>query len=1080
MAENAAIMEIDTSSIIDNNDNIIKKENIIIIGNSMVSNRFLEKLIDYDKLNKYNIIIFGDEKYHSYDRLNLTSFFEHFDEKKLEFHDDLYYKNNNITINLGDKIIDVNNNDKYVISESGKKVKYDKLVFSTGSNPFVPPIKNYEKNITKGVYVYRTIDDIKNIVNYSNKNKTEHVVVMGGGLLGLEAAKAANDLKSTKSVRVVELMTHLMNRQLDPEGGNLLANKIKLSVGAELSIGYFISNIIVNDNNEITGVEITEFGKKENPMKALYPCTLLIISVGIRPNVELGNKIKDLNCERGFNVNEYMETNINNIYAIGECANFKGFCYGLVAPCYDQADVLARKLTNHNEKKTFNGNDMSTKLKLMGVDVSSFGKVSCTNDELEERTSLKYYDPIKLIYRRLFFNLDRTKLTGGILIGDTSDYTKLLNLVRGNKDLKQDPSLMILPPSLLSNNNNNGNDNDDDMDDDDQLCSCNDISKGQVCKAINEDKCETLDDIIKCTKAGSSCGGCKPLIKTVLKNELKKQGKKISTDVCKHFKYSRKDLFNICKVKQIKNYDDLFKSYGSIGTSSIGCEICKPTIASIIASLFNEHLLKSENAVIQETNDRFLANIQRGGSYSVVPRVPGGEITPKKLIALGQIADKYKLYTKITGGQRVDMFGAQKHELPLIWEDLVEHGFESGHAYGKSLRTVKSCVGSTWCRFGMLDSVGMAIKLEKRYRGIRSPHKFKMAVSGCTRDCAEMANKDCGLVATTNGYEIIVCGNGGAKPRFGDVLISGLDEDKAIQIIDRFFMFYIMTADKLQRTARWMENMDGGLNYLRSVIIDDKLGICDELEKQMKFLVNTYKCEWKEVVNDVEKRKQFQQFVNTDKVQEQIEVMDVDKRGQKRPVDWPKIQGAYPKIEIGKINEIEEKNNDSSSSDDDDNNNMLNNPAIETKWVKIAKKDDIPINGGVTILYGKSQIAIYYVKSNNTYYATSNVCPHRNAPVLSSGLIGELNEKPYIACSLHKRKFDLSTGKGVMGNDEFDIASFPIELRDDNNLYLKLPSIEYLDNILGMDKLMVKHEHSCKKMICETDNNNDEQKTLDW
>jgi nitrite reductase (NADH) large subunit len=314
--------------------------------------------------------------------------------------------------------------------------------------------------------------------------------------------------------------------------------------------------------------------------------------------------------------------------------------------------------------------------------------------------------------------------------------------------------------------------------------------------------------------------------------------------LCEHFAYTRQQLFEIVKIKEITTFDELLASHGQ----GLGCEICKPAIASILASLWNESLLHDAHRTLQDTNDRFLANLQRGGLYSVVPRVPGGEITPDQLVALGRIAKKYGLYSKITGGQRIDLFGAQVQQLPDIWEEVVGAGMESGHAYGKALRTVKSCVGTTWCRYGVQDSVGFAIRIEKRYRGIRAPHKIKAAVSGCIRECAEAHSKDFGLIATEQGYNLYVCGNGGAKPRHADLLASDLDEDSAIKYIDRFLMYYIQTADRLTRTSVWLENMDGGIEHLRDVIIHDKLGICDELERRLQHLVDTYKCESRGII----------------------------------------------------------------------------------------------------------------------------------------------------------------------------------------------------------------------------------------
>ena len=383
----------------------------------------------------------------------------------------------------------------------------------------------------------------------------------------------------------------------------------------------------------------------------------------------------------------------------------------------------------------------------------------------------------------------------------------------------------------------------------------------------------TIAQVKSCTRAGTGCGGCLPMVADLIKSEFEAAGKAVTNHLCEHFPYSRQELFQIVKIRRFKTFDALLAEYGS----GHGCETCKPTVASILASLWNENVLEPVHAPLQDTNDRFLANIQRGGLYSVIPRIPGGEITPEKLIILGEIARKYGLYCKITGGQRIDMLGAPVHLLPDIWTDLVAAGFESGHAYGKAVRTVKSCVGSTWCRYGVQDSVGFAIRVETRYRGIRAPHKIKAAVSGCIRECAEAQSKDFGLIATEKGWNLYVCGNGGANPRHADLLAADLEEVTAIRYVDRFLMYYIQTADRLTRTSIWLENLEGGIEFLRDVVINDRLGICTELEQQIQALVDTYECEWKAVVSDPEKRRFFNQFANTDQIEPGIDL--VLKRG---------------------------------------------------------------------------------------------------------------------------------------------------------------------------------------------------------
>lgn len=1063
--------EIDSSSIVDQTS-ITSTMKVVVVGNGMVGHRFVEKMVEFipqESRDKVKIIVFGEEKYRAYDRVHLTSYFEHTDPTQLEFETEDWYIKNGIELTVGDPVVHIDRKSKVVQSKSGKVVEYDHLVLATGSVPYSPPIDGADN--LKGVFVYRTISDLDSIIEWATvTRKVSHAIVLGGGLLGLEAAQVCKDLPGIQSVRIVHRRPYLMNRQVDPKGGEVLGDRIISTVGAILSLGCHITKVLRDEEHgRINGVEIANFGKGNNKKNgsdnndddqefSVVPCEMLILAVGIRPRDELVRSLEDISIHEsggGLIVDDTLSSiSDSSIHGVGECVNHRGLTYGLVAPGYEMADVLARKLSKHKEQKSFNGGDESTKLKLLGVDVASFGRFSDSAEDPSDMKSLRFHDPFSSIYRRLFFNKEGTHLLGGILVGDASDYAKLLMLCRGAKVLKVSPSELILPPSITAASGKGSGEasgNVDDMEDSDKVCSCNDVSKGAIACAIKDKGCDTMGKIQACTKAGAGCGGCKPLIEAVLKSELLKSGKKVSNDICAHFGYTRKELFNICKVKHIKSYDELHQSHGR--NSPLGCEICKPAVASILASIGNEFILKKDHAILQDTNDRFLANVQRGGTYSVVPRIPGGEITPERIITLGIVAKKYGLYTKITGGQRIDMFGAKREQLPEIWKDLVDAGFESGHAYGKSLRTVKSCVGSTWCRYGMLDSVGMAVKLEERYKGVRAPHKVKFAVSGCTRDCAEMHNKDFGLVATANGYDILVCGNGGMKPRLGDLLISGVSEEKAIQIIDRAFMYYISTADRLERTARWIEKMPRGIEDLKDIILNDSLKICDELEKQMQYLISTYKCEWKEVVMDEEKQAWFKQFVNTEETQEGIELVD-NGRGQKEPAKWPNEQEKYPKIELELlpstlVPSIQDEQKESEEK------------TVELNWTKVAMTSDVPKAGGVTVLYGQSQIAVF--EANGKYYATQNVCPHRNSPSLSSGIIGEFEGVPKVACPIHKKTYSLETGKGLDGNS-FNIATFPVQVMNENEIHLLLPSTEVLDMVLSMEKLKVKKQcddHAC-------------------
>jgi nitrite reductase (NADH) large subunit len=559
----------------------------------------------------------------------------------------------------------------------------------------------------------------------------------------------------------------------------------------------------------------------------------VVFAAGVRPRDELARAAGlPLGPRGGVLVDATCRTADEAIYAIGEVAAVDGRCYGLVAPGYAMADVVADRLLGGTAE--FGGADTSTKLKLLGIDVASFGDTSGPLDVV-------YADPAHGIYAKLVLTDDAQTLLGGILVGDASSYGVLKAAVGRPVPGKLADFLSAGAPDVA-------------LPGDAQVCSCNAVTKDQITAAIGGG-CADVGCLKACTRAGTACGSCVPLLRTLL-NEA---GVQQSTALCEHFAYSRQELFDLIRVRGIGTFSALIGEYGT----GRGCDICKPAVASILASLGNGHILEGEQAALQDTNDHFLANIQRDGTYSVVPRIPGGEITPDRLIVIGELARDFGLYTKITGGQRIDLFGARVEQLPAIWRRLVDAGFESGHAYGKSLRTVKSCVGSTWCRYGVQDSVGLAIALELRYRGLRAPHKLKSAVSGCARECAEARSKDFGIIATETGWNLYVGGNGGFRPRHADLFLSEVSTEDLVTYIDRFLMFYIRTADRLQRTAAWLESLEGGLDHLRAVIVDDSLGICAELDAAMQRHVASYADEWRAVLDDPVKLRRFVSFVNS-------------------------------------------------------------------------------------------------------------------------------------------------------------------------------------------------------------------------
>ncbi|WP_296404900.1 nitrite reductase large subunit NirB [Psychrobacter sp.] len=858
------------------NINSNEKPNLVVVGNGMVGHHFVQKAIELGLNETYDIHVFAEEDRPAYDRVYLSSYFEHKDASQLNLVDMAHYDDTGIKLHLNKRIVDINSDAHTITVEGGDKVKYAKLVLATGSYPFVPPIEGGDHS---HCHVYRTITDLDDILATAQKPNVKKGVVVGGGLLGLEAAKALVTLGL--DTYVVEFAPQLMGVQLDPAGGEILKKKIE-ALGVTVLTGKNTKEIMHNRsvslNHDIHQKDVQHDVHLEKDTFLTMKFTddteldtdLILFSAGIRPqdgimknNPECG---VTLGGRGGILINDFCQTNNEDIYAIGECAVWDNKIFGLVAPGYTMASICAAQIAGDAET-TFTGADMSTKLKLMGVDVGSIGDAHA---KTEGSLSYVYQNPSEGIYKKLVTSSDNKKLLGAVMVGDTEDYNNLLQLFLNDIDLPAHPESLILPnvekPSMGVEN----------LPDTATICSCFNVSKGAICGAV-EGGAYSIAEVKSCTKAGTGCGGCAPMVKDVLAYQLTELGFEVNNDLCEHFAYSRQELYSLVRVKGIRTFEELLNEHGS----GHGCEICKPAVASILSSCWNDYVLKTELAPLQETNDYYLGNIQKDGTYSVVPRVAGGEITADKLIVLGQVAKDFNLYTKITGGQRVDLFGARLEQLPDIWERLVEAGFETGHAYGKSLRTVKSCVGENWCRYGVADSVGLALTLENRYKGVRSPHKIKMGVSGCTRECAEAQSKDFGVIATENGWNLYVAGNGGMVPRHGELFATDLDTETLIKYIDRITMFYIKTADKLQRTSKWRESLEGGLEYLQQVIIEDSLGIAQELEDQMQLLVDNYVCEWKETITDKEKLKRFRHFVNSELGDDNV--VFVTEREQIRP-----------------------------------------------------------------------------------------------------------------------------------------------------------------------------------------------------
>ncbi|MEO9945280.1 nitrite reductase large subunit NirB [Paraglaciecola sp.] len=854
------------SSLINAND--AQKMRVVVVGNGMVGHYFVDELIKANKADdtQIDVTVLSAEPRLAYDRVHLSEFFSGKTADELALTTPEYYELSNIKFKLNAKVININKLAKTVTTESGDVFEYDKLVLSTGSYPFVPPIPG---NDQPHCLVYRTIEDLENISASSAVSKVG--VVVGGGLLGLEAANALKE--AGLQTHVVEFAPQLMAVQVDAGGGRLLRSKIE-NLGVQVHTQKATQVIEKGDvcRYKMVFADGTEL-----------ETDMILFSAGIRPSDALAREFDiEIGPRGGIVVNDQCLTSDADIYAIGECALWNNFIFGLVAPGYTMARAAASHIVGGD--LTFQGADMSTKLKLMGVEVGSIGDAHA---KTEGALCYTYENQPNEVYKKIVVDAEQKKLLGSVLIGDTSDYDTLLQYALNDIDLPANPESLILPSSGDAPVGLGP----DALPDTATICSCHNVSKGDIIESVDQGACD-VSSVKSCTKAGTGCGGCAALLKSVVDCELEKRGVEVKKDICEHFAYSRQELFHLIKVGGIKTFEELLEKHGK----GLGCEICKPAAGSILASVWNDYVLKPDHVSLQDTNDTYLGNMQKDGTYSVVPRMPGGEVTPEKLIALGEIAKEYKLYTKVTGGTRIDLFGARVDQLPDIWEKLVKAGFETGHAYAKALRTVKSCVGSTWCRYGVQDSVGTAVDLENRYKGLRAPHKIKFGVSGCTRECAEAQGKDIGVIATENGWNLYVCGNGGMKPRHADLFATDLDTETLVKYIDRVLMFYVRTADRLQRTSVWMENLEGGLEYVQKVVIEDSLGLGAELEASMQNVVDTYQCEWKSTIESEQSLKRFRQFVNSE--DKDLNIVFVEEREQIRPAtEQEKLEFSEEQVE---------------------------------------------------------------------------------------------------------------------------------------------------------------------------------------
>lgn len=826
---------------------------LVVIGGGMVARRLIDALRSRDAEGTWSITLLCEEPRAPYDRVALTSYFTGRDPESLALGDQSLWDDPLVKIERGVKAVEIDRDAKTVRTAHGSVLPYDSLVLATGSFAAVPPIAGTD---LRGAFVYRTIDDVADLRGFVEAKRAERKrklrgAVVGGGLLGLEAAGAltALDVETT----VVEFAPRLMPIQVDEGGGEALKRLIE-------GLG-----VTVRPNTataKLSG-KLGEVAKMTFADGGALDVDVVVFAIGVRPRDNLARECGLPVGERGgVIVDSGCLTADPSVYAIGEVACIEGRVWGLIAPGYTMAEIAADRLLGG--QATFPGADTATKLKLLGVDVASFGDAFAREPGALE---VVVSDPIAGVYKKLVMSDDARTLLGGILVGDASSYSTLRAML--GAQLPGDPAAYLLPdaaPPAME------------LPDETTVCSCNNVSAAAIKQAVNLGGCCDVAAVKACTRAGTSCGSCLPLVKKLVNTELEKAGVTLSKALCEHFALSRAELFSVVRITELRSFSEIIARHGR----GRGCDICKPVVASILASLWNEHILGGERSALQDTNDHVMANMQKDGSYSVVPRIPGGEITPEGLIAIGEVAREFGLYTKITGGQRIDLFGARIDQLPGIWARLIRAGFESGHAYGKSLRTVKSCVGSTWCRFGVQDSVGLAIALELRYRGLRSPHKLKLGVSGCARECAEARGKDVGVIATEKGWNLYVGGNGGFTPAHAQLLAEDLDTETLVRTIDRFLIYYVRTADRLQRTAPWVAEHEGGLDAIRAVVLDDSLGIAEELDAAIASHVDTYTDEWAAALADPDTLRRFSSFVNAPDERDDS-LAYVNERGQARP-----------------------------------------------------------------------------------------------------------------------------------------------------------------------------------------------------
>jgi nitrite reductase (NADH) large subunit len=796
-----------------------QKQRLVVIGNGMAGARFVEEVVARRGTERFEIVIFGDEPYGNYNRILLSSVLAGSHNSRDIFINSLsWYEEHGVKLYAGRHVHTIDCFNKVVYASDGIVMPYDKLVIATGSKPFIPPLKNMHNENGKwkpGIFVFRTLDDCDAIIKYARQSR--QAAVIGGGLLGLEAARGLLNLGL--QVHLIHVLQHLMNVQLDEPASAILQASIE-KMGVKLWLNKMTT--AVQGYEKTTGLLFND--------DSTLDCDMVVISAGIRPNVDLA-KQAGIAVKAGIVVNDDLCTSTPDVYAVGECAQHRGITYGLVAPLWEQARCLAERLTNETSQVTYKGSRVSTKLKVMGVELAVMGEKDKADPADEVVT---YSEPNRGIYKKLVVR--ENHLVGAIILGDGPSTPRLLQHFDRCDRLPENRAELLF--SLVGDNKEPGV---ADLPDDAQICNCNGVSKGKILAAIKEGK-RSLTVLCNATRAGTGCGSCKPQVQALL--ELASDGLVVEDPSIHYYvpgvPLKKSELIQAIKEQNLRSVSAVFQALAG-GKEDPGS---KAGLASLLKTIWGKDYQDERDA--RFINDRVHANIQKDATFSVVPRIYGGVTTPQELRRIADVAEKYNVpMVKITGGQRIDLVGIPKEKLPDVWRDL---GIPSGHAYTKAFRTCKTCIGSEFCRYGLGDSTGLGIKIEKRFQGIESPHKMKLAVTGCPRNCSEATTKDLGAVAIEGGkWEIYIGGAAGSRVRKGDVLCTVDSHDEVLLYMGRFMQYYRENAKYLERTYDFVERV--GIEHLRQLLVEDSEGICQRLDQEIQAAVDAYVDPWQEATN---------------------------------------------------------------------------------------------------------------------------------------------------------------------------------------------------------------------------------------